>query len=82
MPNVLSRSGLDVRIHFNDHAPHHVQIIRQSGEARIGIIPVMILSIHGLSRREAAKAKQLVEEEKKFLLHKWVDLHGPTIVSN
>jgi hypothetical protein len=82
MPTVLSRSGFDVRIYFNDHAPPHVHVIHQFGEARIGLIPVMILSVHGLTRREAAKAKQLVEEEREYLLHKWVELHGPTIVSN
>jgi hypothetical protein len=42
----------------------------------------MILGVHSLSRREAAKAKELVEEEMEFLLHKWVELHGPTIISN
>ena len=82
MPTVLSRSGFDVRIYFNDHAPPHVHVIRHSGEARIGIIPVKILDVHGLSRREAAKAKQLVEEEKEYLLQQWVELDGPTIVSN
>jgi hypothetical protein len=82
MPTVPSRSGFDVRIYFNDHAPPHVDVIRHSGEARIGIVPVMILGVHSLSRREAAKAKELVEEEMEFLLHKWVALHGPTIISN
>jgi hypothetical protein len=73
MPTVLIRSGFDVRIYFNDHAPPHVHVICQSGEARIGLIPVMILGIHGLTRREAAEAKQLVEEEKAFLLRKWME---------
>jgi hypothetical protein len=82
MPTVLSRGGFDVRIYFNDHAPPHVHVVRDSGEARIGIIPVIILGVHGLSRSEAAMAKQLVEEEREYLLHKWVELHGPTIVSN
>jgi Domain of unknown function (DUF4160) len=82
MPTVLSRSGFDVRIYFNDHAPPHVHVIRHSGEARIRIIPVTILDVHGLPRREAAKARQLVEEEKEYLLQQWVELHGPTIVSN
>jgi hypothetical protein len=82
IPTVLSRSGFDVRLYLNDHAPPHVHVIRHSGEARIGIVPVMILGVHSLSRREAAKAKELVEEEMEFLLHKWVELHGPTIISN
>lgn len=82
MPTVLRRSGFDVRIYFNDHAPPHVHVIRHSGEARIGIAPVMILGVHGLSRREAAKARQLVAEDRDFLLRKWVELHGPTIISN
>ena len=46
------------------------------------MIPVKILDVHGHSRREAAKAKQLVEEEKEYLLQQWVELDGPTIVSN
>ena len=82
MPTVLNRSGFDVRIYFNDHAPPHVHVIRHSGEARIGLLPVVILGVHGLSRRQAAKAKQLVAEERDFLLSTWVELHGPTIVSN
>jgi hypothetical protein len=82
MPTVLSRSGFDVRIYFNDHAPPHVHVIRQSGEARIGLLPVMIFGIHGFTRSESAEAKQLVQEEKECLLRKWMELHGPTIVSN
>jgi hypothetical protein len=82
MPTILSRSGFDVRICFNDHAPPHVHGIRQSGEARISLLPVMLLGIHGFSQPEVAKAKQLVKEEKEFLLRKWMELHGPTTVSN
>jgi hypothetical protein len=85
MPTVLSRSGFDVgsiSTIMRDHATPHVHVIRQSGEARIGLLPVMIFGIHGFTRSESAKAKQLVQEEKEFLLRKWMELHGPTIVSN
>jgi hypothetical protein len=50
MPTIRSRSGFDVRIYFNDHAPPHVHVIHQFGEARIGLMPVMILSVYGLTK--------------------------------
>jgi len=81
MPTVLRKGGFNVKIYFNDHAPPHVHVIHQSGEATIGLVPLELYATNGLTRNETAKAKQLVSENKEFLLHKWVELHGHTIVS-
>lgn len=81
MPTVLRKGGFSVRIYFNDHAPPHVHVIHQSGEARIGLVPQELLALYGLTRKETTKAKQLVAENREFLLQKWVELHGQTIVS-
>ena len=81
MPTVLRRGGFNVRIYFNDHAPPHVHVIHQSGEARIGLVPVELFTLYGLTRRESAKAKQLVAENREYLLHKWIEIHGQTNIT-
>jgi hypothetical protein len=63
-------------MYFNDHGPPQVHIIHENREARIGLLPVTILSLVRMSRREAARAKQIVSENCEFLLAKWVELHG------
>ena len=76
MPTVLRKSGFSVRMYFNDHDPPHVHVIHESREARIGLVPVTILSFIGMRRREASRAKKIVAENRQFLLAKWFELHG------
>ncbi len=76
MPTVLRTSGLSVRMYFNDHGPPHVHVIGASGEARIGLLPVTVLSLTRMKRPEAARAKWIVMQNRELLLTKWIELHG------
>jgi len=76
MPTVLRMAGLSVRMYFNDHWPPHVHVIGDSGEARIGLLPVTVLRLTRMKMSEAARAKWIVMQNRELLLAKWVELHG------
>ena len=80
MPTVLRRNGFSVRMYFNDHGPPHVHVVRDRGEAQIALAPVTLLSVQGMKLAEASKARQVVAENRDFLLRKWVELHGLSIL--
>lgn len=63
-------------MYFNDHDPPHVHVFSGLREARIGLLPVAILTFTGMSPREAAKAREIVVENRQFLLAKWLEFHG------
>jgi hypothetical protein len=76
MPTVLRAEGFDIKIHFNDHAPAHVHALKAGGEAIIILEPLTILRFWRMNRRDAAKAKSLVQEKRSFLLGSWEGIHG------
>lgn len=63
-------------MYFNDHDPPHVHVIKGAREARIGLAPVMVLSLTGMNLSEAARARRIVTANREFLLAKWAELHG------
>jgi hypothetical protein len=69
-------SGFSVKMYFNDHDPPHVHVFSGSREARIGLLPVVILSFPRMSWREAARAREIVYENREFLITKWFEFHG------
>ena len=80
MPTLLFKDGFSVRMYFNDHPPPHVHVILGSNEARIELGTISLTHVYGMKKKSAAKAKQLVRENRNFLLEKWVEMHGPTAV--
>ena len=80
MPTLLFKDGFSVRMYFNDHPPPHVHVILGLSEARIDLGTISLTHVYGMKKKAAAKAKQLVRENRGFLLQKWVELHGPAII--
>ncbi len=68
--------GLEVMIYTQDHIPAHVHIWRAGAEIVINIASLEIISAEGMSRRNAAKAVEIVEENQEYLLERWHEIHG------
>ena len=76
MPTVLRAHGFVIKIHFNDHAPAHVHVLKTGAEAIITLDPVMVLRIWRMSRSDVAKATDIVNENNVNLLSAWKTIHG------
>ena len=80
MPEILRQDGYIVKIWFNDHPPRHVHIFKANGECVIELtspdtLPIL-LKFEGMSRRELAKALQIVNQHQAKLIEKWQIIHG------
>jgi len=63
-------------IYTQDHVPAHVHVWRAGGEIIINIATLDITRIEGMSRRDAAKAVEMVEANQACLLERWHQIHG------
>lgn len=76
MPTVLRKDGFAVMIYTQDHIPAHVHIWSAGGEILINIISFEIIKVEGMSRRDSAKAVEIVEANQEYLLGRWHEIHG------
>jgi len=63
-------------IYTQDHIPAHVHVWRAGGEIVINIATLEITKAEGMSRRDSAKAVEIVEENQRYLLGRWREIHG------
>jgi hypothetical protein len=80
VPTLLFKDGFSVKMYFNDHPPPHVHVISGSTDARIELGTMSLTHVYGMKKKSASKAMQLVRENRAYLLKKWVEMHGPTIL--
>lgn len=76
MPTVLRKDGFAVMIYTQDHIPAHVHIWRAGGEIIINIASFEIIKVEDMSRRDSAKAVEIVEANHEYLLARWQEIHG------
>jgi len=76
MPTVFRRGGFAVMIYTQDHIPAHVLVWRAGGEIVINIATLEITKAEGMSRRDSARAVEIVEENQRYLLGSWREIHG------
>lgn len=81
MPTVLTIDGFRVSIYLNDHAPAHVHVFKNGGEAKIvlgidGTLPTLFLVSGGMSNQEAKQARDIVSVHNSALLEKWKEYHS------
>lgn len=62
-------------IYLNDHEPAHVHVYGD-GEARIDKLNLRVLSIRGMSKRDAARALMVVALNRADFLERWTKIHG------
>jgi hypothetical protein len=79
MVTVFKQYGMSFRIYPNDHLPSHVHVVKAGGEARIEIMGedgnAHVMTNHGLSRKDVAKAVALVAQNQTLLLRQWDEYH-------
>ena len=63
-------------IYTQDHIPAHVHVWRAGGEIVINIATLEITKAEGMSRRDSAKAVEIVEENQRYFLGRWREIHG------
>ena len=82
MPTVLRLNGFRVVIFLppREHAPPHVLVQHATGEAVIrlasGGATQSLVSVTGLRDADAARAFWMVESHSKYLLERWMEIHG------
>lgn len=72
MPTIININGYRVIIWPDDHAPPHVHIFKNNGEAKISIgnigeLPHLI-TIYSLSRQENRQSLEIVASNQQLLL--------------
>jgi len=75
MITLLRASGMRFVIYTDDHEPAHLHVYGD-GEARIDIVNVAVISNRGMSKRDLARALNIVLASRQTFLDKWHDIHG------
>jgi hypothetical protein len=80
MPTILFINGFQFIIWPDDHGPPHVHVFKGGGEAKVSIgsnahAPALV-TICGLTQREARFIWHAVAEHQEELLDAWERIHG------
>jgi hypothetical protein len=75
---ILRHAGLRIIIWPDDHVPPHVHVFSADGSAKIELKAVRLVRVAGMTRKDAAKALELVFEHGATLLAAWESIHGPS----
>ncbi len=76
MVTLMRAVGMRFVIYTDDHEPAHLHVYGD-GEARIDIVNIAAISNRGMSRRDLARALNIVEENRQMFFAKWDEIHGP-----
>ena len=74
MITLLRASGMRFVIYTDDHDPAHLHVYGD-GEARINLLEVAVISNRGMSKRDLARALNIVLEYREMFLLKWSEIH-------
>lgn len=75
MPTVHREHGLRFIVFTDDHPPPHVHV-EGRGTAKVALVPqVAILYDRGLSRADARRVLDVVEEQRDAMLEAWNRIH-------
>ena len=74
MITLLRASGMRFVIYTDDHDPAHLHVYGD-GEARINLLEVAVISNRGMSKRDLARALNIVLEYREMFLLTWSEIH-------
>lgn len=74
MITLLRASGMRFVIYTDYHDPAHLHVYGD-GEARINLLEVAVISNRGMSKRDLARALNIVLEYREMFLLKWSEIH-------
>ena len=77
MPTILFIFGFRFIIYTRDHNPPHIHAIKNTGAAKIGLLPnIYLIENRGLSQIDLKIAMGVAEEYQEEFLAKWKEYHG------
>jgi len=77
MPKVLEVNGYRFYIYTDDHLPVHVHVWKGGSEAKIVLIPeILIKDNYGFKAKELRQVIHIIEEYYMLLIDKWNEIHG------
>ena len=76
MPTILELRSFRIVIETRDHPPPHVHCKGPGCNARIEIETRAVMSNSGVSTRDLARLKELIERYEDVLMNEWRRIHG------
>jgi hypothetical protein len=75
MVTILRQDGMRFVIYTADHEPPHAHVLG-SGEARIDIVTLKVITQGGMSDRDVRRAVDAIEANQTLFLDTWRKYHG------
>ncbi|MEM9338033.1 MAG: DUF4160 domain-containing protein [Bacteroidota bacterium] len=77
MPKVLEVNGYKFYIYTDDHVPVHVHVWKSGSEAKVIVVPeIMLKDNYGFKSKELRQIIDVLEEHYEFIIEKWHEIHG------
>ncbi len=79
MVTVHRAHGFQFTIFANDHAPPHIHVFGQGGEAKIDLLPggdVVVTWTNGIARADLRRILAEARDQHKMLSRAWERMHG------
>ena len=76
MPTILRVKGYRFIVFTNDHPPPHVHVKQAEGGAKVSLDPIKVEEYWQLNRRQLREIKEIVEEQRDFIVEKWKEIQG------
>jgi len=77
MPKIFEQDGYSFFFYSNDHAPIHVHVRRDGGEAVFVVEPeVELRESVGFNVRELSRAEDLIDDNIELIKQKWAEHLG------
>jgi hypothetical protein len=76
MPKILEVNGYKFYLYTDDHLPVHVHVWKGGSEAKIVLVPgIMIKDNYGFKSQELKQIIDVVDEYYDFIIEKWHEIH-------
>lgn len=75
MPTIFRKNGFRFFIPVLDHAPAHVHVAKDGGEAKFNLNPVELVKSDGLKMKDVNEAYDIIVEQKDAFEKQWKAFH-------
>ena len=77
MPKILEVNGYKFYIYTDDHLPIHVHVWKGGSEAKVIMVPeIMLKDNYGFKSNELRQLIGVLEDNYEFIIEKWHETHG------
>ena len=71
MPTIFIFFGFRFMFYSNDHAPIHIQILKDGHEAKYNVDPVELVFNHGFKKHYILLIESVLEENREIVIDRW-----------